>query len=293
MKCLVNWISLSIRVREINFPTLTESPTLKQFYRQIVQQQWVFPKLFREQEQGTTCQCFWAGVLWEQGTNGNREYADHSSVWSPRKAAGGFNYYQAKKNRDVTAHQRACLRDFHDIFSVFEFYEFFGFHLDKLIVETSRGFRLWWFPNEEPKRRRPPWKNNHNFLKKMDLSFREGPLLPGSSFETTKKERPPRGGIFLWGGGGSPIKVPRICQICIPGVTYFEKFVHVGGRGETGHGQNEILLKSQNSSIFILVLLAVLNCEYCPEFKQFVGLCSHMKHVFLFSSPCGNRHIKP
>jgi len=41
---------------------------------------------------------------------------------------------------------------------VFEFYEIFGFHRDQLIVGTPRGFLLWWFPNEEPKSRRPPEK---------------------------------------------------------------------------------------------------------------------------------------
>ena len=46
--------------------------------------------------------------------NGNREHVGHGSVQSPREAAGGWNYAasSAKKNWDVVAHRRACLRDF-------------------------------------------------------------------------------------------------------------------------------------------------------------------------------------
>ena len=47
----------------------------------------------------------------------------------------------------------------------------------------------------------------------------------------------------------------------------------------------QFLLQIQNSSLFILIFLVVLKCEYCSESKLFVGLGLRMKNVFPFSGP--------
>ena len=130
-------------------------------------------------------------------------------------------------NWDVMPHQRACWRDFHDIFSVFEFYEIFGFHRDQLIVGTPRGFLLWWFPNEEPKRRRPPEKIIPIFGKKWVrllervLFFQALPWNPQEGHTSQGRD-------FPFGGGGFSNQSTEDLPNMYPGSHIFRKIYTCG-----------------------------------------------------------------